>query len=81
MRDLIYGEVERYATMETHLRVIAAVIYNTIEDLVFYNPSASYEDVIDSLAIQFGFNRDELLDKYPRCRKVYEGAIAKYTSW
>jgi hypothetical protein len=81
LADLVFAEVERYARSEKPLKVIAELIYNTIEDLVFYNPSASYEDVIDSLAMQLGFHRDELLDKYKRCREVYDGAIARYTSW
>jgi hypothetical protein len=79
--DLIYDEVERYARSEKQIKVVAELIYNTIEDTVFYNPSASYEDVIDSVAMQFGFYRDELNEKYTRCREVYEGAVAKYTSW
>ena len=81
LADLIYNEVERYAKSERRLKVIAELIYNTIEDLVFYNPSATYEAVIDTVALQFGFYRDELLDKYTRCQEVYDGAVAKYTSW
>jgi len=81
LADLIYNEVQRYARSERRLKVIAELIYNTIEDLVFYNPSAACEAVIDSVALQFGFYRDELLDKFTRCREVYEGAVAKYTSW
>ena len=81
LADLIYGEVERYARSERRPKVIAELIYNTIEDLVFYNPSATYEAVIDTVALQFGFYRNELLDKYTRCQEVYEGAVARYTSW
>ncbi|HVO82819.1 MAG TPA: hypothetical protein VMU60_00190 [Syntrophobacteria bacterium] len=81
LADLIYDEVERYAKAERHLKVIAELVYNTIEDLVFYNPSATYDAVIDTVALQFGFYREELLDKYTRCREVYDGAVAKYTSW
>lgn len=81
LAKLVYDEVERYAKSEKRLKVIAELIYNTIEDLVFYNPSATYEAVIDSVALQFGFYRDELLDHYTRCQEVYEGAVAKYTSW
>ena len=81
LADLIYGEVERYARSERRPKVIAELIYNTVEDLVFYNPSATYEAVIDTVALQFGFYRDELLDKCTRCQEVYEGAVAKYTSW
>jgi len=81
LAHLVYDEVECYARSEKRLKVIAELIYNTIEDRVFYNPSATYEAVIDSIALQFGFYRDELLDKYTRCQEVYEGAVAKYTSW
>jgi hypothetical protein len=63
------------------LKAMAELIYNTIEDLVFYNPSATYEEVIDTVALQWGFHRDDLLDKYRRCREVYDEAVAKYTSW
>jgi hypothetical protein len=81
LAELIYNEVERYAKSEGRLKVIAELIYNTIEDLVFYNPSATYEAVIDTVALQFGFYRDELLDKYTHCQEVYDGAVGKYTSW
>lgn len=57
------------------------MIYNTIEDAVFCNPSVSYEDAIDSIALQFGFYRDELHEKHAPCREVYEGAVANYTGW
>lgn len=81
LADLICNEVQRYARSERRLKVIAELIYNTIEDLVFYNPSATYEAVIDTVALQFGFYRDELLDNYTRCQEVYDGAVARYTSW
>lgn len=57
------------------------MIQNTIEDIVSYNPGASCEEVIDSVALRFGFYRDELREKYRRYREVYEGAVAKYASW
>jgi hypothetical protein len=81
LAHLVYDEVGRYARSGRRLKVIAELIYNTIEDLVFYNPSATYEAVIDTVALQFGFYRNELLDKYTRCQEVYEGAVARYTSW
>jgi hypothetical protein len=37
--------------------------------------------VIDSIALQFGFCCSELPEKHTRCREVYEGAVARYTSW
>jgi len=81
LADLLYDEVERYAKSDRRLKVIAELIYNTIEDLVFYNPSATYAEVIDTIAVQFGFYRGELLEKYTHCQEVYDGAVAKYTSW
>jgi hypothetical protein len=77
----VSGGVPPFSKRISLARIFCESLAATIEDTVFCNPSASYEDVIDSVAMRFGFYRDELNEKYTRCREVYKGAVAKYASW
>jgi hypothetical protein len=81
LAELILREVESYARAGTRLKMMSDLVYYSIEDCVFANPSLSCDEVLESVAFKWGFSPTELERNWRRCRQVYEDAASRYSSW
>ncbi len=81
LAELLVHEVERYARSGTRLKMMVELIYYSIEDCVFANPNLSCEEVLESVALRWGFEPTEMERNWKRCRQVYEAAVRRYSSW
>lgn len=81
LAELLVREVDRYARAGTRLKMMAELVYYSIEDCVFANPSLSCDEVLESVAFRWGFNPAVMEKTWKRCRKVCEEAAKRYSSW
>ena len=72
LADALGDEVAGYATAQPFN---AVEVYGRIEDFMFENPDATFNQVADAVAHWNGLYRSELLLKFKRCRKVYDSAV------
>lgn len=56
-------------------RVPVAVFYSTVMDILVELPDATYEKVVQLLAMETGSSTDWLEQKHPRLRKEYDKAL------
>lgn len=81
LAEFLFRTVEGHARTGTRLKMMSDMIYYSIEDCVFYNPNLTCDKVIESVAFKWGFRPGELERNWKRCRRVYEEAVRKYSSW
>lgn len=67
-------EVTAYQNPQRYQKLTVKVVYSTIEDDVSESPGITFRGAVEHVGNLIGSSYDEMIQQYPRLRKIYEKA-------